>query len=132
MGEAILVLGGARSGKSRLAQRLATEHEPVTYLATATLDPSDAEMAARVSRHKADRPARWTTLEEPRNLADRLPALTAQEGSVLIDCVTLWLTNLMLGIGGGPPVGRRRDPGRSESGVGRSTGRPGKGGLGFE
>ncbi len=105
MGEAILVLGGARSGKSRLAQRLAAETEPVTYVATATLDPSDSEMAVRVIRHKADRPAHWTTHEEPRNLAELLATLTAQEGSVLIDCVTLWLSNLMLGIGGGPPLG---------------------------
>jgi adenosylcobinamide kinase/adenosylcobinamide-phosphate guanylyltransferase len=104
MGEAILVLGGARSGKSRLAQSLAAEHEPVTYLATATVDPSDSEMAARVSRHQADRPAHWTTHEEPRNLAEALVKLTALDGSVLVDCVTLWLTNLMLGLGGGQPL----------------------------
>jgi adenosylcobinamide kinase/adenosylcobinamide-phosphate guanylyltransferase len=105
MGEAILVLGGARSGKSRLAARLAAEREPVTYLATATLDPNDPEMVARVGRHRADRPAGWTTREEPRDLAEVLPSLTAREGSVLIDCVTLWVSNLMLGLGGGSALG---------------------------
>jgi adenosylcobinamide kinase/adenosylcobinamide-phosphate guanylyltransferase len=105
MGETILVLGGTRSGKSRLAQRLAAEREPVTYLATATVDAEDAEMVARVGRHRAHRPSNWTTREEPRELADVLPTLTDQGGSVLIDCVTLWVSNLMLGIGGGPTLG---------------------------
>jgi adenosylcobinamide kinase/adenosylcobinamide-phosphate guanylyltransferase len=122
MGEAILVLGGARSGKSRLAERLASEREPVTYLATATVDASDPEMLARVGRHRAVRPTGWATREVPRDLADVLPSLTALEGSVLIDCVTLWVTNLMLGLGGGPELGdeailrevdRASDAGRS-------------------
>ncbi len=105
MGEAILVLGGARSGKSRLAARLASEHEPVTYLATATVDSSDSEMVARVNRHQAERPPTWTTREVARDLAGVLPSLTVREGSVLIDCVTLWVSNLMLGLGGGPALG---------------------------
>ena len=104
MGETILVLGGARSGKSRLAERLASEREPVTYVATATVVPDDPEMAARVGRHRVDRAAAWTTREAPRDLADLLPTLTVLEGSVLIDCVTLWVTNLMLGLGGGPAL----------------------------
>lgn len=105
MGETILVLGGVRSGKSRLAQRMASEREPVTYLATATLDPEDAEMVDRIGRHQIDRPSGWTTREVPRELAEVLPTLTDREGSVLIDCVTLWVGNLMLGIGGGPALG---------------------------
>ncbi len=105
MGETILVLGGARSGKSRMAERLAAETEPVTYVATATLDPHDAEMTARIERHRAGRPGGWTTREVPVDLADVLPTLTGGEGSVLIDCVTLWLTNLMLGLGSGPALG---------------------------
>ena len=61
MGETILVLGGARSGKSRLAERLAAEREPVTYLATATVDPADPEMVDRLERHRVDRPVGWST-----------------------------------------------------------------------
>jgi adenosylcobinamide kinase / adenosylcobinamide-phosphate guanylyltransferase len=101
-GQTILIVGGARSGKSRLAQRLAAGRAPVTYLATATVDPADAEMAARIARHRAERPEGWTTLEVPRDLPGALGALVAQEGSVVIDCATLWISNLMLGIGGGP------------------------------
>src|SRR5690349_17714270 len=99
MGETILVLGGARSGKSRLAERLAAEREPVTYIATATVDPADPEMLSRVARHRAGRPTGWTTQEVPRNLGIALGALSAREGSVVIDCVTLWISNMMLGLG---------------------------------
>jgi adenosylcobinamide kinase/adenosylcobinamide-phosphate guanylyltransferase len=104
MGEMILVLGGSRSGKSRLAASLADEREPVIFVATATVDPADSEMAARVARHCADRPVGWRTLEVPRDLEAILPGLVANGGSVLIDCVTLWLSNLMLGLGGGPAL----------------------------
>ena len=104
MGEAILILGGARSGKSRMAERLASEREPVTYLATASIDPTDPEMIARVERHRAERPQEWATREEPRDLAGVLPGLSGREGSVLIDCVTLWISNLMLGPDGGPAL----------------------------
>jgi adenosylcobinamide kinase/adenosylcobinamide-phosphate guanylyltransferase len=104
MGETILVLGGARSGKSRMAERLAAQRAPVTYVATATLEPGDSEMLRRVEKHRSDRPAGWTTREVPRDLAEVLPSLIDREGSVVIDCVTLWLTNLMLGLGGGPAL----------------------------
>jgi adenosyl cobinamide kinase/adenosyl cobinamide phosphate guanylyltransferase len=102
MGETVLILGGIRSGKSRLAVHLAAEHEPVTFVATATVEPNDPEMVARISRHRAERPPGWTTLEIPRELDGALPAIVAQEGSVVIDCATLWISNLMLGLGGGP------------------------------
>jgi adenosyl cobinamide kinase/adenosyl cobinamide phosphate guanylyltransferase len=98
MGEAILVLGGARSGKSRLAERIASERPPVTYLATARVDATDPEMVARVGRHRAERPADWNTAEEPREVAAVLSQ--TKEGSVLVDCVTLWVSNLMLGLDG--------------------------------
>src|SRR5690242_9511756 len=98
MGETILVLGGSRSGKSRLAGRLADERGPVTFVATATVDPADPEMVARVARHRAERPAHWITREVPRDLEAILPSLVANGGSVLIDCVTLWLSNLLLGL----------------------------------
>src|SRR4051794_25016298 len=83
MGETILVLGGSRSGKSRLAANLAGEREPIAFVATATIDPADPEMAARVARHRADRPEGWTTLEVPRDLEVILPTLVANGGSVL-------------------------------------------------
>ena len=103
MGEAILVIGGARSGKSRLAGRLGDERPPVTYLATATVDRTDPEMIARIDRHRADRPAEWSTVEAPSDLESALPGLVTRPGSVVIDCVTLWLTNRMLGLGGAAP-----------------------------
>lgn len=105
MGETLLILGGARSGKSRLAERLAAETMPVLYVATAAVDPLDPEMTARVEAHRARRPGGWTTREVPVRLAEVLPTLTDREGSVLIDCVTLWVSNLMVGLGGGPALG---------------------------
>jgi len=101
MGETILVLGGNRSGKSRFAERLAGEREAVTYVATAMREPDDPEMVSRIERHRADRPRHWTTLEVPRDLEEALTPLASREGAVVIDCVTLWISNLMLGIGGG-------------------------------
>lgn len=86
-------LGGARSGKSRLAQRAAeVSSGPLTYIATA--EPRDAEMADRIARHRADRGRRWITLERPIDLADAIGSLEA--GAAVIDCLTLWLTNVML------------------------------------
>ncbi|MGE5755978.1 MAG: bifunctional adenosylcobinamide kinase/adenosylcobinamide-phosphate guanylyltransferase [Planctomycetaceae bacterium] len=104
MSETILVLGGTRSGKSRLAERLAGEREPVTLVATASVDPTDAEMSARIARHRTERPAHWTTVEAPRDLEGVLAGLAARDGSVVIDCVTLWISNLMLGQGEGEPL----------------------------
>jgi len=102
MGEMVLILGGARSGKTRLAERLAAELGPVTYVATAVRDPLDPEMTARIDRHRSGRPGGWATREVPRDLEGALLGLAGGGGSVVIDCVTLWLTNLMLGLGGGP------------------------------
>lgn len=105
MGEMVLVLGGSRSGKSRLAERLAAEAGgPVAYVATAVLDPSDADMAARIDRHRRGRPAGWETHEVARDLEPPLARLAARGGAVIVDCVTLWLTNLMLGLGDGPAL----------------------------
>lgn len=90
-----LFVGGARSGKSRLAERLACASGlGRSYIATAEV--WDAEMRARIDRHIADRGAGWTTIEAPR---DVVGALTKAQGVVLIDCATLWLTNVMLGGG---------------------------------
>ncbi|HEX8968669.1 MAG TPA: bifunctional adenosylcobinamide kinase/adenosylcobinamide-phosphate guanylyltransferase [Chloroflexota bacterium] len=91
----ILVLGGARSGKSAFAQRLASQcGEPVVYVATAT--ETDAEMAERIARHRAERPAAWRTIETPSAVAERLAAEhAAGGGTVLLEDLTLLLSNLM-------------------------------------
>ncbi len=90
-----LVLGGARSGKSRYAESLVRAGpQPWTYIATATA--SDAEMAARIARHQADRGPAWHTVEAPAELAAAVRAHAADPGArVLVDCLTLWTANLM-------------------------------------
>jgi len=91
----ILILGGVRSGKSRLAERLAIESRlPVTYIATATGD--DAEMRARIAAHRAQRPDHWQVVEEPLQLASVLTQHAHEERCLLVDCLTLWLTNWLL------------------------------------
>lgn len=90
----VLVLGGARSGKSRYAQALAEAAKP-QRLFVATAEPGDAEMAARIARHQADRGAGWRTREAPLELSAALRAEARQDRAVLVDCVTLWLSNLM-------------------------------------
>ena len=90
-----LILGGARSGKSGLAQQRAqATGRPVTLIATA--QALDAEMAERIARHQADRPSGWRTVEEPLALAAALQAECAPGRCVIVDCLTLWLTNLLL------------------------------------
>jgi adenosyl cobinamide kinase/adenosyl cobinamide phosphate guanylyltransferase len=87
-----LVLGGTRSGKSEVAERLAgASGAPVTYVATARLDPSDLDHAARIERHRARRPAHWTTVEcpDPGELAG---LLRRTPGTVLVDSLGTWLT----------------------------------------
>ncbi len=87
-----LVLGGARSGKSRFAEEMIERTgRPAAYLATA--EAQDGEMSARIAAHRARRGARWTTIEEPVEIVNALLAETARP--VLIDCLTLWLSNLM-------------------------------------
>lgn len=92
----ILITGGARSGKSRLAEELALRAEgPHFYLATAPV--LDDEMADRVRRHRERRKAQaWTTIEEERNLAAAIRLAAAEDaGAVLVDCLTLWINNLL-------------------------------------
>ena len=85
-----LILGGARSGKSRLAlQRADATGKPVCFIATA--QAHDAEMADRIARHQAERPAHWVTVEAPLDLAGAIASAPA--GIVVVDCLTLWLTN---------------------------------------
>jgi adenosylcobinamide kinase / adenosylcobinamide-phosphate guanylyltransferase len=92
-GHRILVLGGARSGKSRYAEGLA-DGAAGDRLYIATAQPGDAEMAARIASHRQRRGLGWTTLEAPIELAGALA--TADAGFVLIDCITLWISNLLL------------------------------------
>jgi adenosylcobinamide kinase/adenosylcobinamide-phosphate guanylyltransferase len=96
----ILVLGGARSGKSAFAERLATEcGEPVMYVATATA--GDEEMAERIARHRADRPSAWKTIEVATQVAARVAAALREQApassgpTVLVEDLTLLLSNLM-------------------------------------
>ncbi|GAV22010.1 bifunctional adenosylcobinamide kinase/adenosylcobinamide-phosphate guanylyltransferase [Carboxydothermus pertinax] len=89
----VLITGGVRSGKSSFAEKLATSFgEKVVYVATATA--GDEEMRERIAKHQSRRPPNWTTVEEPVNLRDVL--LTARGDAVLVDCLTLWVTNLLL------------------------------------
>ncbi|MBZ9665033.1 bifunctional adenosylcobinamide kinase/adenosylcobinamide-phosphate guanylyltransferase [Pseudomonas sp. LMG 31766] len=90
-----LILGGARSGKSRLAEKLADESGlDVVYIATS--QPLDGEMNARVAQHRARRPAHWALVEEPLALAQVLREQAAPGRCLLVDCLTLWLTNLLM------------------------------------
>jgi adenosylcobinamide kinase/adenosylcobinamide-phosphate guanylyltransferase len=89
-----LVLGGARSGKSRYAEALLDRH-PGRRVYLATAEVLDDEMAARVGAHRARRDEDWKTVEEPLALAAALKAETEQGAAVLVDCLTLWLGNLM-------------------------------------
>ena len=109
----LLVLGGARSGKSAYAQSLAEAYgSERLYLATAA--PGDEEMAARIARHQADRGRGWATLEEPREIADALLAHAQPGRVVVVDCLTLWLSNLMLA---------GRDPGPAVTALADAIGR---------
>ena len=102
-----LILGGARSGKSALAERLARDSGgPVTYLATARA--GDGEMAERIAHHRARRPDSWGCVEEPLALADALRRHARADGCVLVDCLTLWLSNL-LGDADASRFGRERE-----------------------
>lgn len=93
--ELVLIMGGARSGKSSFAQRLAKSvGGKVLFLATA--QAGDDEMAERIARHKASRPATWQTIEEPLELASVLQREAVSTDVVILDCLTLWLNNLLL------------------------------------
>lgn len=89
-----LILGGARSGKSRLAEQIAKDSGlSVIYMATA--QALDEEMQQRIAHHQQQRPAHWQVLEEPIYLADRLLQCDQANQLILVDCLTLWLSNLL-------------------------------------
>ena len=90
-----LILGGARSGKSRLAEQTAIATQlAVTYVATA--QALDSEMQNRIAHHQNQRPAHWLLVEEPLFLAKTLQKIDRPNQIILVDCLTLWLTNLLL------------------------------------
>ena len=98
-----LVLGGARSGKSRHAEALVTA-TPAPWIYVATAEPFDDEMKARIAEHRARRGGQWQTVEAPLDLAGAIEGAPAG-ATVLVDCLTLWLNNLMFN----GPRHRRRD-----------------------
>lgn len=94
----VLILGGARSGKSSFAERMlaqSSDTRVVTYAATAPRYPGDAEWAERIARHRAQRPSSWHTVETGDEPAALAALLREAEGPVLADCLTLWLTSAM-------------------------------------
>ncbi len=93
-GKFFFITGGSRSGKSAYAEQLASALDrPVTYVATA--EAYDLEMRERIARHRRRRPASWTTIEEPRGVADLLERIGQQDRTILVDCLTLLVTNLI-------------------------------------
>jgi len=88
------LVGGARSGKSALAEQLGRVHDgPVTYIATCPRIPGDDELAGRIARHRAERPAAWATIEEEVALAAAIR--DAGEAMAIVDCLTTWVGNLL-------------------------------------
>jgi adenosyl cobinamide kinase/adenosyl cobinamide phosphate guanylyltransferase len=93
----VLLIGGARSGKSELALRLASEQSsPVAFLATA--QAGDTEMAARIAQHRLERPDSWQTIEEPLRLREAI-ADVSDDQCLVIDCLTLWTANALEAFG---------------------------------
>ena len=92
--ELIFILGGARSGKSAFAERLAQQAGRVLFVATA--QAQDDDMRRRIGAHRAKRPPEWSTLEEPHDLASVIPSALEDHDTCLLDCITLWISNLLL------------------------------------
>jgi len=90
----LLVVGGARSGKSRFAVDGTRHHGRIVFVATA--EARDEDMAKRIARHRAERPDHWTTVEEPCDLVRRLRALEGTCDGIIVDCLTLWVSNRLL------------------------------------
>lgn len=89
-----LVIGGARSGKSHFAQAMAEAHAGEVCLIV-TAEIFDAEMAERIARHRAERPAHWQVIEAPQSLPEAITAACGDGRFVLVDCLTLWLSNVL-------------------------------------
>ena len=96
MGKLTFILGGVRSGKSRFANKLAAKHKSVLYIATYRRCSGDREMEERVKDHRESRPRTWKVVEEPVNLGSVIEKYGGKYKVILIDCITLWVSNLML------------------------------------
>lgn len=90
----LLILGGARSGKSRFALARHPRDAGIAFVATA--QAGDADMARRIARHRLERPPRWVTVEAPFDVAGALAALPGRIDGVIVDCVTMWVANRLL------------------------------------
>ncbi len=107
MGKLVLILGGARSGKSSIAEKLAERSGGrVTFVATA--EAWDDEMRRRIQRHRAERPAGWRTVEEPIALAEAVQAAAPESDTILVDCLTLWVSNKLCQVNLDVPPEERR------------------------
>ncbi len=98
MKETVLIIGGCRSGKSRYALELATQAAGRNRIFVVTCVPGDNEMEERVRRHQKERSQSWTTVEAPLSLAEALDEHDRQGNVIVVDCLTLWLSNLLLEI----------------------------------
>ena len=96
MGELILILGGARSGKSAQAVRIARQIQDGQVLFVATAEPGDNEMHLRIEKHRAERPAHWHTLEAPRNVGKAIGRQSERYSTIIVDCITLLVSNLLV------------------------------------
>lgn len=96
MGELILILGGARSGKSAEAVRIARQIQDGQVLFVATAEPGDDEMHFRIEKHRAERPAHWHTLEAPCNVGKAIGQQPQEFSTVIIDCITFLVSNLLV------------------------------------
>ena len=94
MAPSLLIVGGARSGKSRFAVECLSPDARIVFVATA--EARDESMAKRIARHRAERPVRWPTIEEPFDLVATLRSLDGTCDGILVDCLTLWVSNLLL------------------------------------
>lgn len=102
MGNVVLILGAARSGKSTYAERLALHLGGPNVLYVATAEAKDDEMSERISRHRAGRPVGWRTLEAPLHVGEQISHSYRGEAVVLVDCLTLLVTNALLALGEEP------------------------------
>ena len=94
MNKITFILGGAKSGKSAYALKLAKNHKKVAFIATC--EPLDREMRKRITLHKNRRPSHWKTFEEPQDLTSLLKEISLKFDAIIIDCLTLMISNLML------------------------------------
>jgi adenosylcobinamide kinase/adenosylcobinamide-phosphate guanylyltransferase len=104
MGQLILVLGGARSGKSAYAQRLAQALGGEQVLFVATAEAGDEEMARRIARHRQARPLAWRTVEAPQRVAETLRTSHSTARVVLLDCLSLLVSNVLMPLGDSPDL----------------------------